>query len=159
MVATRTERATALDSNDNSTTSNKETPSVTAGTTNGTSATTTVAAYTNILWSGTLPAVEGFVATKLDQKSKGEQKRDARTLHVFLTNTSKPLMQLNEGVTAYAVLVNLPTSNWVRLVYGLGFGTSGIVSFPPIDGKMLILTGDGDKTLWVLKCLCLPASI
>eukprot|EP00957_Ditylum_brightwellii_P187474 14277415-Ditylum_brightwellii.AAC.1 len=37
-------------------------------------------------------------------------------------------MQLNEGANKFTALVNLPSSNIVRLVHGLGFGTSAIGS-------------------------------
>eukprot|EP00957_Ditylum_brightwellii_P209163 15360608-Ditylum_brightwellii.AAC.1 len=68
-------------------------------------------------------------------------------------------MQLNEGVNKFTALVNLPSSNIVRLVHGLGFGTSAIESTSPVTGKFIVLSGEGDKALGVPECLCLPASI
>eukprot|EP00957_Ditylum_brightwellii_P187475 14277416-Ditylum_brightwellii.AAC.1 len=68
-------------------------------------------------------------------------------------------MQLNEGANKFTAMVKLPSSNIVRLVQGLGFGTSAIGNTSPVTGKVLMLSGEGDEALGVPECLCLPASI
>eukprot|EP00957_Ditylum_brightwellii_P184250 14033790-Ditylum_brightwellii.AAC.1 len=60
-----------------------------------------------------------------------EQKAATQTLHEFLKDPSSQLLQLYEGVNKFTALTNLPSSNTVRLVHGLGFGTSAIGSTSP----------------------------
>eukprot|EP00957_Ditylum_brightwellii_P074192 5637263-Ditylum_brightwellii.AAC.1 len=78
-----------------------------------------------------------------------EQKAATQTLHKFLKDPSNQPMQLNEGTNKFTALVNLPSSNIIRLVHGLGFGTNAIGSTSPVTGKILILSGEGDKALGV----------
>eukprot|EP00957_Ditylum_brightwellii_P065060 4934970-Ditylum_brightwellii.AAC.1 len=68
-------------------------------------------------------------------------------------------MQLNEGTTPFVALVNLLNSNLVKLVYGSGYRFSGIESTSPTNGKVLMLTGEGDEMLGAPECLCLPESV
>eukprot|EP00957_Ditylum_brightwellii_P169230 12880622-Ditylum_brightwellii.AAC.1 len=88
-----------------------------------------------------------------------EQKAATQSLHEFLKDPSNQLLQLNEEVNKFTALVNLPSSNIVRLVHGLGFGTSVICITSPVTGKVLMLSVESDEALGVPECLCLLASI
>eukprot|EP00957_Ditylum_brightwellii_P057991 4397469-Ditylum_brightwellii.AAC.1 len=56
-------------------------------------------------------------------------------------------------------LVNLPNSNQVKVLHGLGFGTRGIGTITPTSNKLLVMSGEGDKTLGTPEAICLPATI
>eukprot|EP00957_Ditylum_brightwellii_P034526 2618119-Ditylum_brightwellii.AAC.1 len=96
---------------------------------------TTTSTYNNIVWSGTPPAAGGCIAQHFNAMTPAEQKAATQTLHEFLQDPSTQLLQLNEGVNNFTALVNLPSSNIVRLVNGLGFGTSAIGITSPVTGK------------------------
>eukprot|EP00957_Ditylum_brightwellii_P168996 12863261-Ditylum_brightwellii.AAC.1 len=109
----------------------------------------TASMYNNIVWSGILPAAGGCIARQFNAMMPTEQKAATQTLHEFLKDPSNQLMQLNEGANKFTTLVNLPSSNIIRLVHGLGFGTTAIGSTSPVTGKVLMLSEEGDEALGV----------
>ena len=79
-----------------------------------------------VLYNGALPAPETSIAKSLHQMDLQTQRDMASALFEFLEDDSSQLLSLNEGNTPMAVLINLPDSSKVKLLYGLGMGSSGI---------------------------------
>jgi hypothetical protein len=119
----------------------------------------TAAGYENSIWDGTLPAPTGNVAKEFEKINIGDQKDLALSVFMFLSNETSNLTQLNAENRLYTVLVNLPSSNEVRVLYGLGYGASGIGITSPIEDKILTLSGEGDSTIGIPPTLALPNTI
>eukprot|EP00587_Corethron_hystrix_P013140 CAMPEP_0113324386 /NCGR_PEP_ID=MMETSP0010_2-20120614/17002_1 /TAXON_ID=216773 ORGANISM="Corethron hystrix, Strain 308" /NCGR_SAMPLE_ID=MMETSP0010_2 /ASSEMBLY_ACC=CAM_ASM_000155 /LENGTH=197 /DNA_ID=CAMNT_0000183731 /DNA_START=39 /DNA_END=631 /DNA_ORIENTATION=- /assembly_acc=CAM_ASM_000155 len=76
-----------------------------------------------------------------DQRTKAEE------FFTFLTTPNPTLARLNEGNNIYMVLVNVPKTLLVKIVYGLGLGSSPIgTTASAINGKLL-LHGNGNKEI------------
>lgn len=114
--------------------------------------------HTNVVWSGQLPAARGEVAKKFATIPIPEQKQYATELFTFLNEDAPALSTLNSEERLMTVLINLPHSDKVRLIYGLGYGVSGIGQSAPTDGKILALTGEGDQEYGPPQPITLPAS-
>eukprot|EP00957_Ditylum_brightwellii_P115327 8794542-Ditylum_brightwellii.AAC.1 len=56
-------------------------------------------------------------------------------------------------------MVNIPHSNKVKLIHGVGVGASTIEAALPTDRKLLMLSGEGNKTLGCPTVFCLPAEM
>lgn len=52
-----------------------------------------------------------------------------------------PLAIFNAKNRIMMAIVNIPNSNLCRVLYGFGFGASGIGVISSVDGKVLALTG------------------
>eukprot|EP00957_Ditylum_brightwellii_P175741 13382179-Ditylum_brightwellii.AAC.1 len=105
------------------------------------------------------PAAKGHITSTFAAQSHTYQKKNIANLHAFLKDTTKLLLMLNANSNKYTMLVNLPHSNTVKMVHGLGMGASGIGAASPVDGKFFFITGEGDKEIGCLECLCVPASM
>ena len=114
-----------------------------------------------LLWAGQLPAARGPVAQAFAKIPSATQRLDAEKLHAFLTNQAADLAKLNSEPKLLAALVNVPESALVKVVYGLGFGTSGISTTNPSDGKLLMLTGELEESHLMRRVdsLMLPADL
>jgi hypothetical protein len=101
--------------------------------------------YTNQIHDGTLPGPVVNVATALNTDSCEDQQTVATAFYTFCTNPDRELLQLNigNGDKPRTFLLNLPNSSKVRVGHCLGVGASAIGTKSPIDGKLLVLTGDG----------------
>ena len=91
-----------------------------------------------------LPIPGGNVATALHNTGCDALRDQADAFFHFLATPYPSFMKLNGSIDAYVVLVNIPKSNKVKVIFCLGFGSSPIGSPPTTtDGKLLCLHGDG----------------
>jgi hypothetical protein len=119
----------------------------------------TSAAYENAIWDGELPAPTGKLAKEFDKLDIAEQKELATAVFTFLSTNTSNLTQLNAENRLYTVLVNLPASSDIRVLYGLGYGTSGIGITSPIEDKILTMSGEGDASVGAPPSLALPNTV
>ena len=107
-----------------------------------------------------LPTPTGDVAKVLQLVSLVDQRMQAEQLFAFLGPPSPTLSRLNEGCTCYVALVIVPKTSLVKIVYGIGFGSSPIgATSLPVDSKLLFLQGDGNNDIGPLQPICLPATM
>ena len=98
--------------------------------------------------SGTLPAAQGTIAETFATIPMDAQRKAAEDLHSFLwTSNGGDMLRLNLGQTLLTCLVAIPATGMVKIVYGLGVGSAGIGEANPLEGKMLMLYGEGDKAI------------
>ena len=119
------------------------------------------AATEYVLWDGSLPAPAGKMAVQFSKTTVPKQTSDAAELLAFLSEESPDLAKLNVETRDMAALVNIPDSDLIKVVYGFGHGTCGVGSTSPIDGKIMVMTGDLDKdappAVLLLPSTCLAA--
>ena len=114
--------------------------------------------YVNSIWDGQLPAASGNLAKEFDKIPIEDQKTLTTSVLTFLLDPNSNLTQLNAENRPYTALVNIPHSNIIRVIYGLGYGASGIGETSPIDNKILAMSGEGDATLGVPPTITFPNS-
>ena len=112
--------------------------------------------HTNVIWTESLPAATCYVARELEKQSHDQHRRNAKQLHAFLTSKNRQNLLLNCDDTPYTALGNIPDTTLVWVVYGFSVGTAGLGCTSPIDGKLLLLTGDGDSTMGPPSPLLFP---
>ena len=67
---------------------------------------------------------------------------------------------MNEGAKCYEALVNVPKTFLVKFIYCMGMGSSPIgENASPVDGKLLILQGNGNADLGPPQLVCLTAAV
>ena len=89
-----------------------------------------------------LPAPTGDVSKVIQSVPVGDQRKQAEDFFAFLVAPNPTLSWLNEGTTCYVALVNVPKSSLVKVVYGIGFGSSPIGAIASqVEGKLLFLQG------------------
>jgi hypothetical protein len=119
-------------------------------------------AYTNQINEGMLPRRPvGNVATALNNDLLDDQCTAATAFYTFLTNPDRELLQLNigSGDKPCTFLINLSNSSKVRVGHCIGVGVSAIGATFPVDGKLLVLTGDGGHDIGAPAPLVLPKSM
>ena len=79
-------------------------------------------------------------------------------LFEFFMDTQSNMLELNMDTTLHVVMLNLPKSAKVKLLFCGGMGSSGIGKTSPIDNKLLWLNGDGGKDIGAPTAITLPAS-
>jgi hypothetical protein len=114
--------------------------------------------YVNAIWDGTLPAPTGKLAREFEKVNIEDQKTLTSSVYQFLLEADSSLTQLNSENRLYTALINVPHSNIIRVIYGLGYGSSGIGETSPIDNTILAMSGEGDATLGVPPTITLPSS-
>ena len=80
-------------------------------------------------------------------------------LLTFLRQENRLDMQLNADSTVQTALLSVPSTALVKVVYCTGIGASGLGSTSPINGKFLVLTGEGGKELGTPSVLVLHESL
>ena len=137
-----------------------------AATTNSTAAPTVAApqvasTHTPVLHlATTLPGPTGTVPLKLHETPLATQRSEAEAFHSFLTANNPPLLKLNDGGQTYTVMINIPKSAMVKILYCAGMGSSPIGATPSaIDGKLLFLHGDGNADLGPPVVMTLPSTL
>ena len=83
----------------------------------------------------------------------------ATNLFTFLSNETADLTKLNSEKRLFTLLVNLPQSSLIKVVYGLGLGTSGIGDLSLNDNKLLALTGEGNVRVGCPQVLVFPKEL
>jgi hypothetical protein len=115
--------------------------------------------YTPVLFQGGLPGATGHVAPTLDTIPLATQRDRAIQFYEFLINPESQMLQLNIDNDLRTVLIQVPNSSKVRLLYGGSFGASGIGATSPVDNKFLFMTGDGGGDIGLPTPIVLPASM
>ena len=127
-------------------TSGGDTETTGAGTITAAAATAAGAHVPVLHLASSLPAAVGDVPTFLQRTSLENQRYQADELFAFLSAPNPALTRLNEGTKIYVAVVNVPKTSLIKVVYGMGFGSSPIGStVSPVDGKILFMHGDGNK--------------
>ena len=104
--------------------------------------------HTNIIFtSDSLPAPTGNIPHLLHAYPIDLQRQQSIKLIDFLIGEDPDLLKLNEDPTPRTILISLPRSSKVKLVYCGGVGSSAIGTTSDIDGKFLFLTGDAGNDL------------
>ena len=93
---------------------------------------------------GTLPTATGDIAKAFHTIPTQKQQQIAAAMHTFI-NDGTDWLRLNVGPTMMTALVAVPDTSTVKLVYGLGYGTASIGETNNIQGKFLVLSGEGNK--------------
>ena len=97
-----------------------------------------------LFFDGTLPAEsDGTIATAFNAINTQEHKERAHQLYDFFMDPNSNLMNLNGDRRLLCALVAVPKSKLVKVVYGFGYGTSGIGATSAISKKLLLLFGEG----------------
>ena len=117
------------------------------------------AEYNNNVWDGELPSATGTTAKEFEKIATAEQTALASAIHGFLTNRESQLTQLNAEQRLFTVMVNIPQTNLIKIIYGMSIGTSGIGETAPNDNKILALTGEGNSTVGCPQAIILPNSL
>jgi len=122
-----------------------------------------------LFFDGTLPAAsDGTIATAFNAINTQEHKERARQLYEFFRDPDSNLMDLNGDRRLLCALVAVPKSKLVKIVYGFGYGTSGIGATSAISKKLLVLIGEGGTdfgtpqvllVLSLLPALCCHSAI
>eukprot|EP00957_Ditylum_brightwellii_P054470 4127163-Ditylum_brightwellii.AAC.1 len=80
-------------------------------------------------------------------------------MHKFIWDLTTPLLNLNTNGGRFTVMINIPHSNKVKLIHGVGVRAIAIGAASPTDGKLLMLSGEGNKMLGCPTVFCLPAEM
>jgi hypothetical protein len=115
--------------------------------------------YINNAWDGILPSATGTTAKEFEKETTADQTTLASAIHGFLINPDSPLTQLNAEQRRFTVMINIPQSNLIKIIYGLSLGTSCIGETAPNDNKILALTGEGNSQIGCPQALILPNTI
>ena len=104
--------------------------------------------HVNLMFtSGTLPAPTGNVPPIIHGISLEDQRQQSEQLFTFLTEESPNLNKLNEDIVPRTILISVPRSKMIKLVYCGGMGSSPIGTNSDIDGNYLFLSGDAGNEL------------
>jgi hypothetical protein len=85
-------------------------------------------AYDNKIRDGNLPVPTGNLVKEFEIILVREQRELATLVFHYLANDNSNLTQLNAEHRLYTALLNIPNSNNINIIYGLGFGSS-LLSF------------------------------
>ena len=92
--------------------------------------------------------------------SFADQWAQAEHIFAFVGALSPALSRLNEGRTCYLALVSVPKTSLIKIVYGVGFGSSPIsATASSVDRKLIFLQGDGNNDFGPPQTFCLPATM
>eukprot|EP00957_Ditylum_brightwellii_P106463 8121643-Ditylum_brightwellii.AAC.3 len=106
-----------------------------------------------------LPAPKGLVAKQMNTVKTNKQKEQVAQVFEFQQDSNPNFVRLNVSKNPTVALVCLSNSGKIKVLYGLGYGYSGIGGTVETDGKMLALTGEGGSKLGPLHPLVLESTI
>ncbi len=107
-----------------------------------------------------LTAPTGDVSKLFQIVPVADQRKQAEEIFDFLEKPNPTLSRLNEGNTCYVALVNIPKTSLVKIVYGMGVGSSPVGAISSlVDGKLLFLQGEGNLEIGPPQPLCLPSTM
>ena len=135
------------------------TPDAQAGNPTGTPQGAPPQGYVATHYTGTLPAATGCIATDFAKVPLMEQRRVANTLHTFLADPQSDLRDLNGDQTPFTAMVSVPGTHKIKILYGLGYGTSGIGQVSPIAKRLLALFGEGSAIMGPAQVISLDPTI
>ena len=116
-------------------------------------------AHNAVIFDGTLPGPANNVANIMHQTDAASQRTRSSQLFDFLMDNNSNLSDLNSDDTPHTVLINIPNSSKVKLLYCGGVGASGIGQATPTDGKFLWLQGDGGPEIGTPHPFVLPTDM
>ena len=100
--------------------------------------------YENIFFTtGELPTATTNIGRVIATTSMNDQHQQAVDFFNFLQDENRQLLQLNADTVPRTAIICIPGLNYVKTVYGVSIGASGIGQNSPTDGKLLVLHGDG----------------
>ena len=112
------------------------------------------------IFDGLLPAPKGDIARCIHtHTTKDLQRQQANEVFDFLSDPNADLRMLNNDEDIYTALVAVPGTHKVKLLYGLGIGTSRIGQVSPIANKLLTLYGEGGPLIGAPATLMFDASL
>ena len=112
------------------------------------------------IFDGLLPAPKGDIARCIhDKTTKDIQRNQANEVFNFLIDPNADLRMLNNDDDVYTVLVAVPGTHKVKLLYGLGVGTARIGHTSPVANKLLTLYGEGGPLLGAPATLMFDTAI
>ena len=100
-----------------------------------------------VFTSDNLPSPTGNIPNIIHAHPIETQRQQCIDIFDFLMGPDPDLLKLNEDPIPRTVLISLPRSSKVKLVYCGGVGASAIGTTSDIDGKFLFLTGDAGNDL------------
>ena len=115
--------------------------------------------YVATHYTGTLQAATGCIAKEFAKVTLMEQRRVATTLHTFLADPQSDLRDLNGDQTPFTAMISVPGTHKLKILYGLGFGTSGIGQVSPIAKRLLALFGEGSAIMGPAQVISLDPAI
>ena len=83
----------------------------------------------------------------------------ASTFHTFLLDTHMDLRDLNGNQMPFTDMFSVPVTPKVKLLYGLGYRTSGIGQVSPIAKKFLALFCKGSSTVVPAQVIMVENSV
>ena len=117
-------------------------------------------AFVAAIFDGLLPAPKGDIARCIhDKTTKDIQRQQANEVFTFLCDPNADLRMLNNDEDIYTVLVAVPGTHKVKLLYGLGVGTARIGHTSPVANKLLTLYGEGAPLLGAPATLMFDTTI
>jgi len=115
--------------------------------------------YVATHYTGTLQAATGCIATEFAKATLMEQRRVATTLHTFLADPQSDLRDLNGDQTPFTAMISVPGTHKLKILFGLGYGTSGIGQVSPIAKRLLALFGEGSAIMGPAQVISLDPAI
>ena len=100
-----------------------------------------------VSFTGTLPGPDGQISTVLAADTNNAHRTTALEFFQFLRQENRLDMQLNADAKIRTALLAVPSTALVKVVYCVNLGVSGLGSTSSINGKFLVLTGEGGKEL------------
>lgn len=114
--------------------------------------------YTPVLYTAaTPPAPVGHIATEIHKVSTIEQRKNAEDLFTLLSQPQPQLIHLNNKKWQVAALLGVPETSKVKMVYGLGFGTTPVGTPAPLTDKLLALTGEAGPDIGLPDVIALDS--
>jgi len=120
-----------------------------------------VVPYQSTFYNGHLPAPTGEVDQFINRTvSTVGLKDQAEACFNFLNEpTSSDLRDLNGDNTIFTAIIAVPGTQKVKVIYGMGRGTTQIGQVSPVANKMLALFGEGGANLGTPQVIVLPDDI
>jgi hypothetical protein len=115
--------------------------------------------YVATHYTGTLQAATGCIAKEFAKVTLMEQRRVATTLHTFLADPQSDLRDLNGDQTPFTAMISVPGTHKLKILFGLGYGTSGIGQVSPIAKRLLALFGEGSAIMGPAQVISLDPAI
>eukprot|EP00957_Ditylum_brightwellii_P055916 4237195-Ditylum_brightwellii.AAC.3 len=106
-----------------------------------------------------LPTPKDLVEKYMHKVQLQVQRDQAHQVYDFLTSKNPDFARLNASTNTTVVLVCLPQSGKVKVLYRLGFRFSGIGETTATDGKLVALTGEGGGVLGLLHPMVLESTL
>jgi hypothetical protein len=97
-------------------------------------------------WDGIMPSPSSNIGHIANQRHNDDQAQDAQDLYNYMNTKDPDLSRLNTQSKITPMLLSVPGTRTMRIVYGIGsgLGTNGLAP-SIVDDEILILQGDKDN--------------